>query len=65
MSAAEYCPHAARTKVRYRSPAKARKAKRLVNGGDSGVRVVRRPQITRIYYCPRCGGWHLTSQAPS
>lgn len=58
---------AATGKIRYRDGHEAalalrsllRRASRAdVRGGRHDIRVQRK------YFCPSCGGWHLTSQAP-
>lgn len=42
------------SRIRYASPAKARKAMKKVRG-PAGTPL-------RAYPCERCAGWHLTSQ---
>jgi hypothetical protein len=44
-----------RSKVRFRSAAKARQAMREHRNADVPL---------FIYQCPACGGWHVTSSPP-
>jgi len=41
-------------RIRYPSPAKAAKARKKLHGIAEGA--------LRVYACPRCKGWHLTSR---
>jgi len=42
-------------RIRYSSPAKANRARRKGRGA-AGVPL-------RVYQCPRCSGWHVTSES--
>lgn len=47
---------ACKRKVRYSSDAAAQAALKKINP----LHALKKP--TRVYKCPVCGGWHLTSQ---
>jgi len=46
-------------KVRYASSGRAERALSIIR--KQGVRAEKKP--TRVYLCPWCNGWHLTSEA--